>query len=347
MMANCSENVTYPTQQLERLKDISINNTATTVLTVVGIVVNIFLAVLIIANGSLRQKSLGTLKLCIFNAGECIFTLYNLTKLRSEPDKVMHQIYRSVYYMPMLTFFVAGQIIAVAIVTIERIQLVSGIMTSVNSVTRDPSRGKDCVKKAVLIIIAVAVNALLSGLVPHLKYVIGSFVFINCFLYVVLIIRLTSLKSLLNCNLSSISKKALLYVSCLFVGFIFEFMLFFIRRSNIAKYAKRGCIRALTRGMLSAMYLYALQFVWEPAAYLFFNAAPRVALRRTWKRIFCKNFGVPQNVNCAHRAAPIFVEEIIQPCPNPPEPTAVVPQEIELKPTCVHSGSTPYNQNNL
>ena len=61
----------------------------------------------------------------------------------------------------MLIFFVAGQIIAVAVVIID---LVSGTLTSANTVIQDPSKGKDHVKLIMLIIInAVIVNVLLRG----------------------------------------------------------------------------------------------------------------------------------------------------------------------------------------
>ena len=331
-MADCIANVTYLMQQEERFKYLNLNSTAIAVVGIIGIVINTLLTSLIMTNPSLRQKSLGTLKLCVFNTCECLVALYRMKKRRLNPDQEEREIFERI-----ITFLVAGQIIAVAVVTIERIQLVSGTLTSVNNMIRDPSKGKDRVKLIILIIIAVVVNALLSGLVPQVKYLIASIVFINCVLYLILIIKLTSLKNLIHCTLSSIRRKALLYVSALFIGFIFEFMVFFMRgtvhEELYLKYVKRGCVPVLARGKLFVIYLYTLRFVWEPVTYFTFNAAPRALLRKILKRIFCHNVGGPQNENCVQQAAPMhFVEESIQPCPTPPKPTAVVPQETELKP---------------
>ena len=69
-------------------------------------------AVFIEENHSLRQKSFETLKLFIFNLGEYLLALYNLTRIDSNPSKDMVPIIQR-DFKPILTFFVVGQNVAV------------------------------------------------------------------------------------------------------------------------------------------------------------------------------------------------------------------------------------------
>ena len=268
-MVNCSEQFNYPPQEEDRLRFTRLSIPA---MNMFSMLVNAFASIFILLHSPLRQQNLGTLKLFIFNSGECLVTSYELMY------NGLSKLVQRNYFANVITFFLVGQSMAISLVTIERIQMVTGSFTSVNNVTRNPTREKYPVRLIFCIFGAVTLNALLSALIPYPQYVVAITVLFNTALYTILVIKVAKLRSRVHGAVDDVRKKTLMYVSALFVGFMSEYAVFFIQGALVREQFIKGCPPVLTVGLLLVMYLLNLKFVWEPLTYFAFNARPRSLL---------------------------------------------------------------------
>ena len=299
-MINCSVLFSYPKPQNERsrLMDATIPH-----IYIISALFNLCTILLILTNQSLRKQSLGSLKLFIFSFGGCIFNTNSML------HKGIQGLGRSEYYVQFISFFLIGQIMSITIVTIERIYFVSGTMTSVNSVTRVGSRGKIRFRLLKFILGAVVFNAILSGVVPHPHYIVSLITILNIALYVVLVVKVSRLKTFVEGAVMNVKRKALLYVTILFVGFVVEFVIFFIQGMLYRKQMLAGCPVKLTIEAMIVTYINSLRFAWEPASYFLFNTVPRKLFiekcKKMQNKITC--YCTTQEENCEAEAKPAVI----------------------------------------
>ena len=288
-MANCNQLFNYTAHQEERLR---LTRFSIPALNGYGIIVNLFTAVFIMYHPALRRRNFGTLNLLLFNLGECLLVRYTLTKYGLQWLKSV-EIVLSSTIVSLITFFIVGQCMAIAVVTFERIQLVSGSLNSVNSIVRNPRTVKRRYKLLILMLFFIAVDALLSWFTYYIKYSVAPFVFINLVLYVILVTKVARLRTRIHGMLIGLRKKALHYVTALGIGFICECTVFFVRNHQIKEHAKDivirqtapGCLPVMTVRRLVFLHLYHLRFIWEGMSYFLFNAPPRRLLSRLLKRL--------------------------------------------------------------
>ena len=274
-----------------------------TPLSIFGGLANIFAAVLILVSPELRWNHLGSLQLFLFNVGEWLLVRYTLTKAGLDWPQKLAQILQNGHFMPCITFFVVGQIMAVAFVTFERIQLVSGTLASINHVVRNPTREKYRLKVIIFMMVALLLDALLSGLITHLRYIVAPFLLLNLVLYGILVAKISRLRTSVHGAVLAIRRRALLYVTVLMVGFICEFIVFFIRGHLLQKHMTIACPVEFPRDTLVVIHLDLLRFVWEALSYFAFDAVPRklvfATCKRLWRKIRCC-----QSVNDANNINP-------------------------------------------
>ena len=278
-MKNCTELFNYPLQQEKRLKLLRIS---VPVMNSVSILINLFAICFILTHALLRRKNFATLKLFIFNFGECVFTTYEMQQ--NGISNLSHEG----YFASFITFLLIGQTIAIAFVTIERMQLISGTMTSVNNMIRNPVGERRRRRLKVIILCSIPFNALLSGLVPRPQFILAPLVLLNIGLYVIFLRKVVKLKTLVQGAVVNARKKTLVYVSTLFFGFICEFAVFFIQGALLREQIMQKCPLVLTIKSIFVMSLLGLRFVWEPMSYFLFNSVPRRLLIKAWKELLRK-----------------------------------------------------------
>jgi len=210
--------------------------------------------------------------LFVFNFGECAFTSYEIAK------NGLSELGSTSYFIPVISFFLVGQTMAFGFVTIERIQILSGKLTSANAIVRNTDRKRHRQSKLNLaILLSVVLDALLSYLIQHPQYLVASFMALDVLLYAFLLAKVMKLRDLIKNATpdTGVCKKAILYISVLFIGFLVEFVMFFIQGIYFRKQFVYHCPPILTIEALAIMYLFGLRFIWEPVSYFVFNALPR------------------------------------------------------------------------
>ena len=273
---NCSELFKYPLEQKEHLK---FTHTSIPAMNIFSMLINLSAGSFILYHKSVRWKNFGTLKLFVFNFGECFFTSYEIKQ------KGLSNIGRSSYFAPIITFFLVGQTMAIALVTVERMQIVSGTMTSVNTMIRNPKDDRNKKKLMLLVICLVLVNALLSGLIYRPQYILAPLVLLIIILYIILVCKVAKLQTVVQGTVNNLRRKTLVYVSTLFVGFICEFTVFFIQGVFFREQMINQCPLVLTIQAMFVMYLFSLRFIWEPVSYFLFNSVPRELFITAWKTL--------------------------------------------------------------
>ena len=283
-MFNCSELYMYTSWHTKAFNILAIS---IPILSVLNTIASCFTMLFIGLIKQLRVKYIFSFKLFLFNSAECLYALYQ-TFSTSRKYSSMH----SKSHIQILSVFQLGQMISIGFITYGLIQKASGSMACNNRIVIHPSQRHNHIKLLIASGMSVLINIILSVLISKLLPLYGTFVAIDVVLYIILFTKVSKMQKLVGRTVSNLRKKALTYISMLFVGFIAEIGLVMFLGASHKKHLLSNCQPMLSITDVFLYHILELRFLWDVLAYFAFNAYPRKLLTRACtglhRKIVCR-----------------------------------------------------------
>ena len=276
-MPNCSIEYAYTPWHKKAFEILAVS---VPVITKINIIATCLTLAFICVHRQMRTKNICSMKLFLFNLAECIYTLAQTTTT-SRKYSSMH----SKSHLRVLSVCQLGQIIAIGFITHARIQQVSGSMTAINTVVRVPGRGRRQTRTFTVILISVIVNILLSVFITKLVPLYATFALIDLILYIVLLVNLSRLKTIVGGAVMNLRKKALTYVTMLFMGFIVEITVTIFLGTSHQEELTSNCQPMLSVFDVILYHVLESRFLWDALAFFIFNADPRRKITDSCKQL--------------------------------------------------------------
>ena len=279
-MEYCNKTFNYPHQQNMYFHIAVVSLTSVALL---GFGVNCFTFCFILANKTLRRKNICSAKLQAMNATECIFWCLGLLAVRQTDQQRVNVVVRT-YYFRLSYFFIYGQLMAIGLVIMDRIRLASSRIT-LNTVSRNPTDRNYETRILASIFIALCINLTLTLTVTELQLIVmGGLATLDTILFVVLVVKLSTIKAIVRGNIVNARKRALSYVSFLMAGFILDMVILFFLRVLMKEELRNNCPVVLDPLTLIVAHCGVCRFFWDPVSYFLFNLLPRTLLRERWRK---------------------------------------------------------------
>ena len=276
-MPNCSEKYVYTPWHTRAFDILAISIPTITFLNTIASVLTVLFIGLI---KQLRIKYIFSLKLFVFNTAECVYTLYQ-TFSTSRKYSSMH----SKSHIQILAVLQLGQIIAIGFITYGLIQKASGSLAFNNKIIRPFEKGRSPIKLLALICASILANITLSVLIHKMLPLYGAFAIIDILLYINLYIKVSKMRKRVRTAVSDLRKKALTYVTMLFVGFMAEISLTIFLGASHKEQLVTNCQPTLSITDLFLYHALELRFLWDVVAYFAFNAYPRKLLYQVFIKL--------------------------------------------------------------
>ena len=200
-----------------------------------------------------------------------------------------------IYIQQCFFFFLLSQIMIIGCIIVQRIKLTA--VNIVNRVVRSPGKGQQ-----VRIYLASTLTTLAASLVLSVCLtkqmpqflLLGAMGFMDFILYVSLLIRLSKLRTIIGGAVTNIRKKALLYGTMLFLGFLIEITCAVSMKSMQKDQVYVNCPPIMSPIFVFTWCIYSIRYIWDPASYFFCNGQPRTLLKKRFRQSV-------QQLNCFNR----------------------------------------------